>query len=63
MGERVPPTVLVLAMFPFTGYGFVSLLYHIATERNQHQLPTCKTSKWHSLLFEKTTIFELSPKT
>ena len=29
--------------------------------RNQHQqLITCKTSKWHSLLFLKTSIFELA---
>ena len=30
-----------------------------ATVRNQHQLLTCKTSKWRSLLFLETTIFEL----
>ena len=27
--------------------------YHTATVRNLHQLLTCKTSKWHSLLFQK----------
>ena len=37
--------------------------YHdTATERNQHQLLTCKTSQWRSLLFPKTTIFELLPR-
>ena len=36
--------------------------YDTATVRTQHQLLTCKASKWHSLLFQKTTIFELSAK-
>ena len=31
--------------------------------RNKHQLLTCKTSKWQSILFLETTIFELSSKT
>ena len=36
--------------------------YDTATVRNQDQLLTCQTSKWQSLLFQKTIIFELSSK-
>ena len=36
--------------------------YDTATVQNKHQLLTRKTSKWHSLIFKKTIIFELSPK-
>ena len=36
--------------------------YDTATVQNQPQLLTCKTSKWHSLLFEKTVIFEIPSK-
>ena len=44
-------------------YYFLLIYYYYhdtATVRNQHQLLTCKISKWHSLLFLKTTMFVLS---
>ena len=40
----------------------IALFYchNTAAVRNQRQLPTCKTSKWHSLLlFLKTKFFQI----
>ena len=39
-----------LATFPYLGYGLASDYHDTALVRNQHQLPTSKTSKLHSLL-------------